>query len=562
MNSARTAVRDWRKPGSRARLLLHFALLLAGMPASAPAAPRLGANVDLAPLPKAERSALISRLVQVGVTSVRLPLDWNRVEPQPGKFAWAADDAAVDQACAAGLEVILTLGPAAVWSVDPALGIPGEEVRFSLPKSRAVWERYVRKAAARYRGRVKYWQVREQPNARNFRGSLSEYLDLLHAAARALRTVDPAAKILLPESVAFDPAGLEQRLRPPTGATWDIWGAYLPASEELARRALALSVLVTEAMPATGRRPIWIVGSEAALPADRWVQYYLLASFFGIARFFAPADMIHAEWASVLTRLDYVGFLRLGPEVWALVFRDQQGLAVAAWSEAEGEFPAAALAPGAAGAEQDGAPTLRLGPRPVLLRGLAVATRARPGPPTRADLLAAWPGPSPSALPAVSADYRRAGQPEQGLYNRALRTLPGGAVREEPHPVEIALGTNMRPLPAQAELDNPWIYFDVDDRWLYHAQGRVPVAITIEYEAARRGEQWIGFNLYYDSVTGYRSTPWHWVEPGEGWRTYRVALDDVSFTNRNGYDFRINAKGSRQDLWVKSVRVEKLPTPR
>jgi hypothetical protein len=49
------------------------------------------------------------------------------------------------------------------------------------------------------------------------------------------------------------------------------------------------------------------------------------------------------------------------------------------------------------------------------------------------------------------------------------------------------------------------------------------------------------------------------VEAGEGWRKYRVVLGDGSFTNRNGYDFRINAKGSKQDLWVASVRVEKLP---
>ena len=34
-------------------------------------------------------------------------------------------------------------------------------------------------------------------------------------------------------------------------------------------------------------------------------------------------------------------------------------------------------------------------------------------------------------------------------------------------------------------------------------------------------------------------------------------LPDVSFANRNGYDFRINAQGSRGDLWVSSVTVGK-----
>ena len=578
--SRRTAVASSWKPSPRARLLrcLWLPAALLALFTYAFGNPTVGANVDLAPLSASEQAAVLAQLSQSGVATIRLPLEWNRVEPQPGKVSWRADDAAVNAARAQGLEVVLVLGPAAEWAVDRALGLSPDQVRFSVPKSDDLWERYVRQAAVHFKGRVKYWQVREQPNARNFRGAISEYLHLFTVAARALRSVDPSAALILPESVALDPAGLERRLRPPLGNAWDIWGAYLPSPADPSASALALAVMTAEARPAGSRRPLWVVGAEGELTADEWVQGYLLASAFGVARYYAPADAISAQWAPTLSGMKYVGFLRLGPELWAFAFEDQEGPVVAAWSLAGTRLPASALAPvaeaeqvqraarlggvsGSAVESSGSEPVLLLGPRPVLIRGLDARERAHPGPPTRADVVAARPGRDPSALPAVSVDYSRADQAEQGLYNRALRALPGGAVREEPHSDRIALGTNMRPLPAETDLDSPWIYFDVDDRWLYFARGKTPVAITVEYEASRTGENKLGFNLYYDSVTGYRATPWQWAEAGEGWRTYRLVLDDVSFTNRNGYDFRINAKGSKQDLWVAAVSVEKLAPP-
>ena len=78
------------------------------------------------------------------------------------------------------------------------------------------------------------------------------------------------------------------------------------------------------------------------------------------------------------------------------------------------------------------------------------------------------------------------------------------------------------------------------------------------HHASYLGKEKLGFNIMYDSTTGYRFSRWQWVEPGSGWRSYRVELPDVSFADRDGYDFRININGSKQDLWISSVRVEKL----
>jgi hypothetical protein len=113
----------------------------------------------------------------------------------------------------------------------------------------------------------------------------------------------------------------------------------------------------------------------------------------------------------------------------------------------------------------------------------------------------------------------------------------------------------------EEEMDNPWIYFDVDDDWLYFARGRTRVAVTVICEGSPLGEEKLGFNIIYDATGGYRFTQWQWADPGYQWYAYRIELDDVNFANRNGYDFRINAKGSKHDLWVAAVLVEKLPPP-
>jgi len=566
---------DHQKTSRLGRLLVvaAFGVALSARPATAAALP-LGATAELASLSPAARSAVLTRLGKSGVTRLRCTLDWNRVEPRPNRFTWRADDEAVAAARAHGFEVMLVLGPTATWAVDPAFRLAPDQSRDSVPKTPALWERYVRAAARHFRGKVRYWQIREQPNGRHFRGAVQEYLGLLSRAGRVLREVDPQNRVIAPESVGFDPGGLDRRLQPPMDKMWEVWGAYLPTHATLSPGTLALSVMATEALaPPRRSRPIWVVGAEGPLSADRWRQYYLLASAFGVQRFYAPEAVISQDWGPACSSLEYRGYLRLGPTVWALVFAAGREEEVVAWSEAETRVPASALAPvrnceqlrssaawgdrpGTAYVSGDPEPMLALGPRPAFLRGLDV--RAAPtGPPPREAVLRGRSRPVQGAASSVSADYRCTKAPERGLYNRALRSLPGGGVREEVYDGRPALGTDLHPTTRPVTQNDPWIYFDVDDSWLYFARGRVPVTVTIEAHSCSAGPKKVGFNIYYDATDGYRATKWQWVEAGEGWRTYRVVLPDVSFTNRNGYDFRINAQGSSQDLWVSSVTVSR-----
>ncbi len=108
----------------------------------------------------------------------------------------------------------------------------------------------------------------------------------------------------------------------------------------------------------------------------------------------------------------------------------------------------------------------------------------------------------------------------------------------------------------------PFIYLDVDDKYLYFSRG-VPVRVTVEvHKAGPLGDpiapNVAGFCLEYDSADGPKRTAWQDVEPGDGWTTYSFDLPNASFSNRGGFDLLINSWGAKQDLTFGGVKVQRL----
>jgi hypothetical protein len=108
----------------------------------------------------------------------------------------------------------------------------------------------------------------------------------------------------------------------------------------------------------------------------------------------------------------------------------------------------------------------------------------------------------------------------------------------------------------------PFIYLDVADDFLYFAKG-VPVTITVEVHRPAPSSSGpltnnaVGFRVEYDSPSGFKSTKWQDVEPGEGWATYSFDVPDATFANAQGYDLLINAGGSKQDQIFRSISVKR-----
>lgn len=163
-----------------------------GLPSGFPAAvagadvPVLGVNVALEQYDDEGLEAALTRIAGGGFVWVRQSFYWSQIEPEPGRFDWSAPDRIL-----AALAHHPQLRLVAVLDDTPPAP-PTDPDRFAA---------FAREFAARYGAQVNYYQVWDEPNLGDHWGggpvNPPAYADLLARTARAIRTADPDARILL-----------------------------------------------------------------------------------------------------------------------------------------------------------------------------------------------------------------------------------------------------------------------------------------------------------------------------------------------------------------------------
>ncbi|MFN8534987.1 MAG: hypothetical protein U0556_15730 [Dehalococcoidia bacterium] len=180
--------------------LVLATVLLAGVPpvgrAAPPEAIRIGVREDsfgvahittpgVLPDPKRVRQA-----VEMGAAWDRFPVYFYEVqETKGGPFKWDRYDATVNADLAAGIN------PQGIMLGYPKWGPSGDWLKD--------WEIYVREAATRYKGKIKVWEVWNEPDLKAdngegvfWKGSPADYYDLLKVSYRTLKAVDPTITVL------------------------------------------------------------------------------------------------------------------------------------------------------------------------------------------------------------------------------------------------------------------------------------------------------------------------------------------------------------------------------
>jgi polysaccharide biosynthesis protein PslG len=185
-------------------------------------------------LPSAETFA---RLKRGGVDSVRVPVYWASIQTTVGGTPdWSGVDGAVGRATAAGLNVLPFVYGAPPWAA-PSVPVPGSggsvHAPLKLPISGvggAGWSAFLQLAVQRYGPGgafwaenpglvprpIRTWQVWNEENFKYFvvRPNPVEYGKLVKLSHRAIKSVDPGAKILLGGMFAR-PREAEFKLKPP-----------------------------------------------------------------------------------------------------------------------------------------------------------------------------------------------------------------------------------------------------------------------------------------------------------------------------------------------------------
>lgn len=133
---------------------------------------------------------------------------WHEIESQPGQWNFATLDHYVAESEKHGVDVLLTLGQTPQWasarpneSASHGLGLAAE------PKDNGDWARYVRKVATRYKGRVRYYQIWNEPRFSDmypwrgsgcFSGTTEQMVELSRIAYQVIKQVDPSATVVSP----------------------------------------------------------------------------------------------------------------------------------------------------------------------------------------------------------------------------------------------------------------------------------------------------------------------------------------------------------------------------
>jgi NPCBM/NEW2 domain/PA14 domain/Glycosyl hydrolases family 39 len=125
---------------------------------------------------------------------------WADLEPQQDQYQFGRLDELVNKALQNNLEISLVLGSTPRWAAaDPNAYSPYAPGRSSPPRSLADWEDYVRTVTTRYKGRIKSYEIWNEPTSTWFwSGSPQELVNVARVAYNTIKAVDPSAIVTSP----------------------------------------------------------------------------------------------------------------------------------------------------------------------------------------------------------------------------------------------------------------------------------------------------------------------------------------------------------------------------
>ena len=140
---------------------------------------------------------------KAGIRWWRLWMEWNAVQKKKGEYDWSSIDSVVELAEKYGIELyICFLGGTEPWqNIRSTLTNPIPYGMMThthcMPLSLEDWATYITAFAQHYKGKIKYYQVWNEPDARNafYPFDTGKYVELLKVSSKALRDVDPSVKI-------------------------------------------------------------------------------------------------------------------------------------------------------------------------------------------------------------------------------------------------------------------------------------------------------------------------------------------------------------------------------
>ncbi|QPC82153.1 cellulase family glycosylhydrolase [Phototrophicus methaneseepsis] len=142
----------------------------------------------------------------VGFNTVKQNFPWRDLEPEPGQWDFSRSDLVVERVERRDLYLVARLGQTPDWAHSSA---STSDIHVdSPPDDLADWANYCGTVAAHYKGRIRAYQVWNEPNLSREWGDQppdpAAYVEMLSVCSKAIRIADPDAIVI---SAGLSPTG-------------------------------------------------------------------------------------------------------------------------------------------------------------------------------------------------------------------------------------------------------------------------------------------------------------------------------------------------------------------
>lgn len=160
---------------------------------------------------------ILQKMTDIGVKWTRLGASWSSIEKKKGNYNWKKTDEAFQAMMDASIIPFVTLGGAnSLYTErttydDPKLAeIYGYSTGPPTQNEVAMqaWLKFVEAAVTRYKDKIIYWEIWNEPNHRNYWGAppnAGEYGRLVLETARVIRSIQPDAQIIAGSMAGLNP---------------------------------------------------------------------------------------------------------------------------------------------------------------------------------------------------------------------------------------------------------------------------------------------------------------------------------------------------------------------
>lgn len=544
-------------------------------------------GISMSASSKTTLSQWLPQIAATGINSLRGFSLFSTIEPTEGTWKWTQADTIMNTAASNNMSEMGMLGLNASWINSNVQTLPIANL--------SAWSTYVAATVDYCKDNVSQWEVWNEPPNFTSGGTPTQYASTVAAAYDAAKTANPDCRIglaaksvnvnWLDQTIASGAAGKFDfvTLHPyevlsAVGAGWE--GQYMSIVPTV-RKMLAAKdpdnvnapIWFTELGTAIGVNVQGANGANVTVTEDIQAQLLVKAYAMGIAQgvtcinWFEGRDgdsgafglltstnvprLAYTAMSQMIEHLSacptYLGWVQLNASPvrdYGFVFQGAAGTVMAAWASPgvtdniTFASPVTIVNPQTGGTTNN-VTTYALTNAPVLILGVpsSIVTQAH------ANLTQPFPwggdysGATSVSIPAMGNPNTENGLHQFGANARSTYgTTPYGAARY--------CGT------AATQ------YFTVDPNFLSYNTTPITITAVLRRNSANDNA---GFNLRYESTTGWKSTgSWYTVPGNSQWYTKTWTINDAQFVGNYGYHFSFESDSTTYSkYYIQSLTVSK-----